>query len=151
MSRHYGLHHSTIKNTIKEFSSHTACWRKLGAKINSRLFLELCSIEEEMVTDLKQLLSSGELKPTFSDLLPVSVALDKASQQAMRAREDSEGGSRLVSFFGTSFFDVPSPVMSLHRTHRGKNQTIDPRERRECRNCTQRSDDVTDGESRRNQ
>jgi hypothetical protein len=90
MSRHYGLHHDTIKNTIKEFYSHTARWRKLGAKINSRLFLKLCSIEEEMVSDLQKRLSSGELKPTFSDLLPVSVALDNTSRQAMRAREDVE-------------------------------------------------------------
>jgi len=88
MSRHYGLHHDTVKNTIKEYANHTTRWRKLGAEINSRLFLELCSIEEEMVSDLQQRLSSGELKPTFSDLLPVSIALDKAERQAMRARED---------------------------------------------------------------
>jgi hypothetical protein len=63
---------------------------KLSAKINSRLFLKLFSIEEEMVSDLQKRLSSGELKPTFSDLLPVSVALDNTSRQAMRAREDVE-------------------------------------------------------------
>ena len=43
-----------------------------------------------MVSDLQQRLSSGELKPTFSDLLPVSVALEKAERQAMRAKEDVE-------------------------------------------------------------
>ena len=90
MSRHYGLHHDTVKNTIKEYANHTSHWRKLGAEINSRLFLELCSIEEEMVSDLQQRLSSGELKLTFSDLLPVSVALEKAERQATRAREDVE-------------------------------------------------------------
>jgi len=35
-------------------------------------------------------MDKGELKPTFSDLLPVSVALDKAERQAMRAKEDVE-------------------------------------------------------------
>ena len=43
-----------------------------------------------MVSDLQQRLSSGELKLTFSDLLPVSVALEKAERQATRAREDVE-------------------------------------------------------------
>ena len=33
-------------------------------------------------------MDKGELKPTFSDLLPMSVALDKAERQTMRARED---------------------------------------------------------------
>ena len=49
MSRHYGLHHDTVKNTLKEYANQTTRWRKLGAEINSRLFLELCFIEEEIV------------------------------------------------------------------------------------------------------
>ena len=91
MSRRYGLHHDTVKNTIKEYANQTTRWRKLGAEINSRLFLELCSIEEEMVVALRERMAKGELTPTFSDLLPVSVALDKAERQAMRAREDVGG------------------------------------------------------------
>ena len=88
MSRRYGLHHDTVKNTLKEYANQTTHWHKLGAEINSRLFLELCSIEEEMVVALRERMAEGELAPTFSDLLPVSVALDKAERQAMRARED---------------------------------------------------------------
>ena len=84
----YHLSHGTIKHTLIEYANHTTRWRKLGVEINRRLFLELSSIEEDMVSDLQQRLSSGELKPTFSDLLPVSIALDKAERQAMRARED---------------------------------------------------------------
>ncbi len=49
MSRRYGLHHDTVKNTLKEYANQTTRWRKLGAEINSRLFLELCFIEEEIV------------------------------------------------------------------------------------------------------
>ena len=88
MVKKYHLSHGTIKHTLIEYANHTTRWRKLGAEINSRLFLELCSIEEEMVSNLQQRLSSGELAPTFSDLLPVSIALEKAERQAMRARED---------------------------------------------------------------
>lgn len=88
MVKKYHLSHGTIKHTLIEYANHTTRWRKLGVEINRRLFLELSSIEEDMVSDLQQRLSSGELKPTFSDLLPVSVALDKAERQAMRAIED---------------------------------------------------------------
>ncbi|MBH40462.1 MAG: hypothetical protein CL790_04460, partial [Chloroflexi bacterium] len=88
MVKKYHLSHGTIKHTLIEYANHTTRWRKLGVEINRRLFLELSSIEEDMVSDLQQRLSSGELKPTFSDLLPVSIALDKAERQAMRARED---------------------------------------------------------------
>ena len=90
MSRHYGLHHDTVKNTIKEYANHTTRWRKLGAEINSRLFLELSSIEEDMVDSLREQMNSGELKPTFRDLMYISISLEKAWQQADRARDRSE-------------------------------------------------------------
>jgi len=90
MSRHYGLHHDTIKHTLMEYANHTSHWRKLGTEINRRLFLELSSIEEDMVDSLREQMDKGELKPTFSDLLPVSVALEKAERQATRASEGQE-------------------------------------------------------------
>ena len=90
MVRKYNLSHSTIKHTLIEYANHTSRWRKIGAKIARRLFLELSSIEEDMVKDLHQRLSSGELKPTFSELLPVSVAIEKAYHQSMKAREEPE-------------------------------------------------------------
>jgi len=39
---------------------------------------------------LREQMDKGELKPTFSDLLPVSVALEKAERQATRASEGQE-------------------------------------------------------------
>ena len=90
MVRKYHLSHRTIKHTLIEYANHTLRWRQLGAKITGRLFFELSSIEEDMVKDLHQRLSSGELKPTFSDLLPVSVAIEKAYHQSMKAREEPE-------------------------------------------------------------
>jgi len=54
MSRHYGLHHDTIKHTLMEYANHTSRWRQLGTEINRRLFLELSSIEEDMVDSLRE-------------------------------------------------------------------------------------------------
>ena len=90
MSRHYGLHHDTIKHTLMEYANHTSHWRKLGTEINRRLFLELSSIEEDMVDSLREQMDKGELKPTFRDLMYISIALDKAWQQADRARDRSD-------------------------------------------------------------
>ena len=41
-----------------------------------------------MVVALGERMAKGELTSTFRDLLPVSIALDKAERQAMRPRED---------------------------------------------------------------
>ena len=78
MVRKYHLSHRTIKHTVMEYADHLGKWRELGSKINGRLFLELSSIEEDMVEDLHERLSSCGLKPTFSDLLPGTIALEKA-------------------------------------------------------------------------
>ena len=54
------------------------------------MFLELSSLEEDMVERIRERLRSGELLPTFNDLLYVSIAIEKAWQQADRARDRSE-------------------------------------------------------------
>ena len=90
MVRKYNLSHSTIKHTINEYANHTSRWRQLGAKINSRLFLELSSLEEDLVDSLRDQMEKREIKPTFRDLLPVTIALEKAERQANRASEGQE-------------------------------------------------------------
>ena len=90
MVKKYHLSHGTIKHTLIEYANYTGKWVELGSKLSKMLFLELSSLEEDMIEQVRERLHSGELKPTFSDLLPVSVALEKAERQAMRAREDVE-------------------------------------------------------------
>ena len=90
MVKKYHLSHQTIKHTIIEYADHAGEWAKLGAKISRTLFLGLSSLEEDMVEQIRERLRSGELVPTFKDLLYVSVALDKAWQQSERARENVE-------------------------------------------------------------
>lgn len=80
----------TIKTTLIEDADYTGQWAELGAKISEMLFLDLHSLEMDMVEQIRERLRSGELVPTFSDLLYVSVALDKAWQQSVRAIERSE-------------------------------------------------------------
>ena len=90
MVKKYHLSHQTIKHTIIEYADHAGEWAKLGANISRTLFLGLSSLEEDMIEQIRERLRSGELVPTFSDLLYVYIALEKAWQQADRARDRSE-------------------------------------------------------------
>ena len=90
MVKKYHLSHQTIKHTIIEYADHAGEWAKLGAKISRTLFLGLSSLEEDMVEQIRERLRSGELVPTFKDLLYISIALDKAWQQSVRAIDRSE-------------------------------------------------------------
>ena len=90
MVKKYHLSHGTIKSTLIKYADYTGKWAELGSKLSKMLFLDLHSLEEEMIEQVRERLHSGELKPTFRDLMYISIALDKAWQQADRARDRSE-------------------------------------------------------------
>ena len=90
MVKKYHLSHGTIKSTLMEYADYTGKWAELGTKLSKMLFLDLHSLEMDMVEQIRERLSSGELVPTFKDLLYVSVALEKAWQQSVRAIDRSE-------------------------------------------------------------
>ena len=88
MVKKYHLSHGTIKHTLIEYADYTGKWAELGSKLSKMLFLELSSLEEDMIEQVRERLHLGELKPTFRDLMYISIALDKVWQQADRTRED---------------------------------------------------------------
>jgi len=90
MVKKYHLSHGTIKHTLIEYADYTGKWVELGTKLSKMLFLELSSLLEDMIDQVRERLRSGELKPTFRDLMYISIALDKAWQQADRARDRSD-------------------------------------------------------------
>ena len=73
-----------------EYADYTGKWAELGTKLSKMLFLELSSLEEDMIEQVRKQLNRGELKPTFRDLMYISIAVEKAWQQADRARERVE-------------------------------------------------------------
>ena len=90
MVKKYHLSHGTIKHTLIEYADYTRKWAELGSKLSKMLFLELSSLEEDMIEQVRERLHSGELKPTFRDLMYISIALEKAWNQSLRARENVE-------------------------------------------------------------
>jgi hypothetical protein len=90
MVKKYHLSHGTIKHTLMEYADYTGKWAEMGTKLSKMLFLDLHSLEMGMVERIQERLRSGELVHTFKDLLYVSVSLDKAWQQSVRAIDRSE-------------------------------------------------------------
>jgi|TARA_R110000751_G_C13689637_1_gene472165 hypothetical protein len=78
MVKKYGIDRITVINILLEYADYTNKWRKLGAVIRGRHFLSLSSLSEDLVDSLRDQMEKGKIKPTFRDLLPVSIALEKA-------------------------------------------------------------------------
>ena len=80
MVRRYNIARETVINVLVEYADYTNGWKQLGSKIRGRQFLSISSLEEDLVSDLRGQLDRGDITPTFRDLLPVSVALEKAER-----------------------------------------------------------------------
>ena len=76
----YKFDRKTIAGILVQYADYTNNWKELGAQIRGRHFMELSSLEEDVIDSLKERMATGEIKPTFRDLLPLSVALEKAEK-----------------------------------------------------------------------
>lgn len=89
MVKKYGIDRITIMNILVEYADYTNKWRKLGAVIRGRHFLSLSSLSEDLVDSLRDQMDKGKIRPTFRDLLPVTVALESAERGSSTFRGEA--------------------------------------------------------------
>jgi hypothetical protein len=54
MRNKYGLKRETIVNVLLDYADFTGKWKQLGSKIRGRAFLELSSLEEDLIEQLRE-------------------------------------------------------------------------------------------------
>ena len=87
MVKRHKICHKTIKHTLMEYADHLGKWTEVGARLSKQLFLNLHSLEEDIIEDVRERMESGKLKATFRDVYYVSTAKEKSWQQAHRIEE----------------------------------------------------------------
>ena len=87
MVKKYGWCHKTIKHTLMEYADHLGKWTEVGARLSKQLFLNLHSLEEDIIEQVRERMENGKLKPNFRDVYYVSTAKEKSWQQAHRIEE----------------------------------------------------------------
>ena len=87
MVKRHKICHKTIKHTLQEYADHLGKWTEVGARLSKQLFLNLHSLEEDIIEKLRERMESGKLKATFRDVYYVSTAKEKSWQQAQRIEE----------------------------------------------------------------
>ena len=89
MVRKYYLDRDTIISTLVDYSDYKNNFRQVGGKVAARNYLNLSSLNEDLVDDVRSQLDSGELKVQVRDLKDLSIAMNNASHQAMTARGEA--------------------------------------------------------------
>ena len=90
----YGFKHETVQRVLVSYADHMGKWRELGGQLAAYSYLNINSLEEEMVNDVRTRMQSGELKPTFKDIKDISIAKSNSSREAMLARGEATSISR---------------------------------------------------------
>jgi len=87
MVKKHNICHKTIKHTLMEYADHLGKWTEVGARLSKQLFLNLHSLEEDIIEKLRERMESGKLRPNFRDVYYVSTAKEKSWQQIHRIEE----------------------------------------------------------------
>lgn len=90
----YGFKHETVQRVLVSYSDHMGKWRELGGQLAAYSYLNITSLEEEIINDVRSRMQSGELKPTFKDIKDISIAKSNSSREAMLARGEATSISR---------------------------------------------------------
>ena len=97
MVKRHRICHKTVKHTLMEYADHLGKWTEVGARLSKQLFLNLHSLEEDIIADVRERMESGKLKTNFRDVYYVSTAKEKSWQQAHRIEERREDTRNFVT------------------------------------------------------
>jgi hypothetical protein len=87
--RKYGFDRQTVINVIADYADHLGKFKDLSGKIAARNYLNMSSLEEDLIDKVRDRMDTGELEPTFRDLKELSIAKANAAREALTARGEA--------------------------------------------------------------
>ena len=88
MIRRHSISRSTVVQVLADYADYTNSFRELGGQLAARSYINLESLEEDMIDALRLKLEGG-YEPEFRDLKEISIAKANSQRQAMTARGEA--------------------------------------------------------------
>jgi len=88
MIRRHSMSRNTVVQVLADYADHTNSFRELGGQLAARSYINLESLEEDMIDALRLKLEDGYV-PEFRDLKEISIAKANSQRQAMTARGEA--------------------------------------------------------------
>jgi len=89
MVRKYGIERNTIISVLVDYADYKNEFRDLGGQLASRSYVNLESLEEDVVQNVRERIQSGEYEPTPRDIKEISIAKANSARQALTARGEA--------------------------------------------------------------
>ena len=87
--RKYGYDRQTVINILTDYADHLGKFKDLSGKIAARNYLNMSSLEEDLIDKVRDRMDTGELEPTFRDLKELSIAKANSAREALTARGEA--------------------------------------------------------------
>ena len=88
MVRKHRITRSTLVSVLTDYADYLGKFRELGGKLSARSYINLESLEEDVVEALRGKIEAGYV-PDFKDLKEISIAKSNSQRQAMTTRGEA--------------------------------------------------------------
>ena len=85
----YGFDRATVISVITDYADYHNKFRELSGKIAAQNYMNMSSLEEDLIDAVRGKMETGELEPTFRDLKELSIAKANAAREALTARGEA--------------------------------------------------------------
>ena len=89
MIRKYGFDRGTILNVLVDYADYKNTFRELGGQLSARSYVNLESLEEDLIQNVREQIQTGEYQPTPRDIKEISIAKANSARQALTARGEA--------------------------------------------------------------
>tara|TARA_R100001224_G_scaffold55415_1_gene32521 strand:+ start:731 stop:1270 length:540 start_codon:yes stop_codon:yes gene_type:complete len=89
MIRKYGLSRHTILTVLVDYADHFGKLKDLAGRISAKNYVNISSLEEDLIESVRGRMESGELEVSFRDLKELSIAKANAFRESMTTRGEA--------------------------------------------------------------
>jgi hypothetical protein len=85
----YGFDRQTVISVLTDYADHLGKFKDLSGKIAAQNYLNMASLEEDLIQNVRDRMDTGEMEVTFRDLKELSIAKANAAREALTARGEA--------------------------------------------------------------
>ena len=87
--RKYGFDRTSVVSVLGDYADYFGKFKEMSGKIAAKNYMNLSSLEEDLVDAVRGRMERGELEVTFRDLKELSIAKSNAIREALTARGEA--------------------------------------------------------------
>ena len=89
MIRKYGFDRNSVVSVLVDYADYFGKFKELSGTIAAKNYMNLSSLEEDLVDAVRVRMENGELEVTFRDLKELSIAKANSIREALTARGEA--------------------------------------------------------------